>query len=140
MISAARSTAAVSVEKKGQPVPAPKMTTRPFSRCRMADINTGSSYFEIDQLKPSDYIAIRNLKEGEISEPVESMDNEGRGAMDRNSGNTVYKIIRLDRIIPSHTADFEKDYNVLFERVQSLKQSEAIDNFLEKKISESNLH
>ena len=106
---------------------------------QMADINTGSSYFEIDQLKPSDYIAIRNLKEGEISEPVESMDNEGRGAMDRNSGNTVYKIIRLDRIIPSHTADFEKDYNVLFERVQSLKQSEAIDNFLEKKISESNI-
>ena len=106
---------------------------------QMADINTGSSYFEIDQIKPSDYIAIRNLKEGEISEPVESMDNEGRGAMDRNSGNTVYKIIRLDRIIPSHTADFEKDYNVLFERVQSLKQSEAIDNFLEKKISESNI-
>ena len=67
------------------------------------------------------------------------MDNEGRGAMDRNSGNTVYKIIRLDRIIPSHTADFEKDYNVLFERVQSLKQSEAIHNFLEKKISESNI-
>ena len=32
---------------------------------QMADINTGSSYFEIDQLKPSDYIAIRNLKEGE---------------------------------------------------------------------------
>ena len=106
---------------------------------QMSDPNTGSSYFEIDQLKPSDYIAIRNLKEGEISEPVESMDNEGRGAMDRNSGNTVYKIIRLDRIIPSHTADFEKDYNVLFERVQSLKQSEAIDNFLEKKISESNI-
>ena len=30
------STAAVSVEKKGFPVPQPKMTTRPFSRCRMA--------------------------------------------------------------------------------------------------------
>ena len=35
-ISAARSTAAVSVEKNGQPMPQPKMTTRPFSRCRMA--------------------------------------------------------------------------------------------------------
>ena len=35
-ISAARSTAAVSVEKKGLPVPQPKITTRPFSRCRMA--------------------------------------------------------------------------------------------------------
>lgn len=106
---------------------------------QMADINTGSSYFEIDQLKPSDYLAIRNLKEGEISEPVESMDNEGRGATDRNFGNTVYKIIRLDRIIPSHTANFEKDYNVLFEQVQMLKQNEAIDKFLEKKISETKI-
>ena len=106
---------------------------------QMADINTGSSYFEIDQLKPSDYLAIRNLKEGEISEPVESMDNEGRGATDRNFGNTAYKIIRLDRIIPSHTANFEKDYNVLFEQVQTLKQNEAIDKFLEKKISETKI-
>ena len=106
---------------------------------QMADINTGSSYFEIDQLKPSDYLAIRNLKEGEISGPVESMDNEGRGATDRNFANTVYKIIRLDRIIPSHTANFEKDYNVLFEQVQMLKQNEAIDKFLEKKISETKI-
>ena len=105
----------------------------------MAEINTGSSYFGIDQLKPSDYLAMRDLKEGEISEPVESMDNEGRGATDRNFGNTVYKIIRLDRIIPSHTANFEKDYNVLFEQVQMLKQNEAIDKFLEKKISETKI-
>ena len=35
-ISAARSAAAVSVVKKGLPVPAPKMTTRPCSRWRMA--------------------------------------------------------------------------------------------------------
>ena len=32
-ISAARRAEAVSVVKKGFPVPAPKMTTRPFSRC-----------------------------------------------------------------------------------------------------------
>ena len=35
---------------------------------QMSDPNTGSSYFEIDQLKPQDYYAIRELKEGEISE------------------------------------------------------------------------
>ncbi len=53
---------------------------------QMADPNTGSSYFEIDQLKPEDYAAIKNLKEGEISEPVESKDNEGR------DGNTVIRL------------------------------------------------
>ena len=35
-ISAARNAAAVSVVKNGLPVPAAKMTTRPFSRWRMA--------------------------------------------------------------------------------------------------------
>ena len=45
---------------------------------QMSDPNTGSSYFEIDQLKPEDYRAIKDLKEGEISEPVQSTDNDGR--------------------------------------------------------------
>ena len=43
-ISAARSAAAVSVVKKGLPVPAAKITTRPFSMCRTraaADIGLG---------------------------------------------------------------------------------------------------
>ena len=31
---------------------------------QMADPNTGSSYFEIDQLKPQDYEAIRNSQVG----------------------------------------------------------------------------
>ena len=69
---------------------------------QMADPYTGSSYFEIDQLKPEDYAAIKDLKEGEISEPVQSTDNEGR------NGNTVYKIIKVDKIIPAHTASFDK--------------------------------
>ena len=35
-VSSARCALTVSVEKKGIPAPAPKITTRPFSRCRMA--------------------------------------------------------------------------------------------------------
>ena len=99
---------------------------------QMADPATGSSYFEIDQLKPADYAAIRDLKEGEISEPVESLDNEGY--QQGRNGNLVYKVIRVDKIIPSHTATFENDYTQLLERVQSIKQNEAIDRFLEEKV------
>ncbi len=95
---------------------------------QMADPNTGSSYFEIDQLKPQDYAAIKDLKEGEISEPVESVDNEGR------NGNTVYKIIRVDKIIPSHTASFEHDYSDLLEEAKSKLQTDAIDEFIDNKI------
>lgn len=95
---------------------------------QMADLYTGSSYFEIDQLKPEDYAAIKDLKEGEISEPVQSTDNEGR------NGNTVYKIIKVDKIIPAHTASFDKDYNELLEEARSKKQEAAIDQFINGKI------
>ena len=98
---------------------------------QMADPQTGSSYFEIDQLKPQDYAAIKDLKEGEISDPVESLDNEGR------SGNTVYKIIKVDKIVPAHPATFENDYNQILAQVRQGKQIEAINKFLDKKIKET---
>ena len=98
---------------------------------QMADPMTGSSYFEIDQLKPQDYAAIKNLKEGELSEPFESLDNEGR------SGNTVYKMLRVDKIIPAHTATFNNDYNMLLEQAKQKKSMEAIDNFIDSKIKET---
>lgn len=96
---------------------------------QMSDPNTGSAYFEIDQLKPQDYAAIKDLKEGEISEPIESLDNEGR------SGNTVYKIIKVDKIIPAHTASFADDYDLMLSQVEQEKSMEAIDKFIEDKIS-----
>lgn len=95
---------------------------------QMSDPNTGSSYFEIDQLKPQDYNAIKNLKEGEVSAPFESLDNEGR------DGYTVYKIVKVDKILPSHTATFSNDYNLLLDMAKMEKSMEAIDKFIEDKI------
>ena len=102
---------------------------------QMADPSTGSSYFEIDQLKPADYAAIRDLKEGEISEPVESTDNEGY--QQGRQGNTVYKVIRVDKIVPAHPASFQNDYTELQGRVRSERQMQAIDEFLEKKVKDT---
>ena len=98
---------------------------------QMADPNTGSAYFEIDQLKPQDYAAVQNLQPGEISEPIVSLDNEGR------DGNLVYKIVRLDKILPAHTATFESDYTELLGIVQNQKTNEAIGKFLTDKIKSS---
>ena len=102
---------------------------------QMADPSTGSSYFEIDQLKPADYAAIKDLKEGEISEPVESTDNEGY--QQGRQGNTVYKVIRVDKIVPAHPASFTNDYTELQSRVQNQRQMQAIDDFLEKRIKDT---
>ena len=95
---------------------------------QMADPNTGSAYFEIDQIKPQDYAAVQGLEVGQVSDPIESLDNEGR------DGNVVYKIIRLDKIVPAHPATFENDYTDLSDQVTQIKQREAIDRFVDDKI------
>ena len=96
---------------------------------QMADPYTGSSYFEIDELKPQDYAAIRDLKVGEISEPIESLDNEGG-----RDGNLVYKIVKVDKIIPAHTATFSNDYTILLEQTKAELSQKAIDDFINSKI------
>ena len=98
---------------------------------QMADPHTGSAYFEIDQIKPEDFAAVKDLKEGEISAPIASRDNEGR------DGNLVYKIVRLDKVLPAHPASFENDYTELLENVRDIKQQEAIDKFIDGKIAET---
>ena len=95
---------------------------------QMSDPSSGSSYFEIDQLKPQDYEAIKNLEVGQISAPIESLDNEGR------SGNTVYKIIKVDKIIPAHTATFQNDYDLLLQQAKSKMSMDAINKFINSKI------
>ena len=95
---------------------------------QMADPMSGSSYFEIDQLKPQDYAAIKDLQVGDISEPVESLDNEGR------SGNTVYKIIKVDKVLPAHPASFNSDYSLLLDQAKQKLAQKAIDDFVDSKI------
>lgn len=94
---------------------------------KVADENSGSTYFDKDMLKPSDYNVIKDLKIGEMSEPFESTDNEGR------SGNTVYKIIRLDKIIPSHIANFKDDFSVLQMEAKKQVSDKTINDFIVKK-------
>lgn len=96
----------------------------------MVDEMTGAAVFEKDQLKPQDYAVIREMKEGEISEPLESLDNEGHG-------NTIYKIIKVDQIIPAHPASFESDYNVLVRMVNNNETQKAIDEFIDKKMKDT---
>ena len=95
---------------------------------QMADPYSGSTYFEIDQLKPQDYNAIKDLQPGDVSEPFESLDNEG------NNGNTVYKIIKVDKIIPAHSATFSNDYTLLLGNARQAAQTKAIDDFIDSKI------
>ncbi|MBP5210410.1 MAG: peptidylprolyl isomerase [Bacteroidales bacterium] len=91
----------------------------------MVDEMTGSAVFEKDQLKPTDYTAIKDLEVGGISEPFESLDNEGRG-------NTIYKIVKVDSIVPAHTASYDTDYNLLVDDANSKNANAAIEAFIKE--------
>lgn len=92
----------------------------------MVDESTGSAVFEKDQLKPNDYIVLRDMSIGEVSDPFESVDNEGRG-------NTIYKIIKLEEIIPSHVATYDGDFDILTTVANNRNANKAIDEFITEK-------
>ena len=92
----------------------------------MVDEYTGSSQFEKDRLNPADYAVIKDMKAGEISEPFESLDTEGRG-------HTIYKIVRLDEEVPSHVAAFDTDYDALVSMANEKNARASIENFVEEK-------
>ena len=92
----------------------------------MVDEYTGSSSFEKDRLNPADYAVIKDMQPGEISDPFESLDTEGRG-------NTIYKIVRLDEVIPSHVAAFDTDYDALVSMANEKNARKAIETFVEEK-------
>lgn len=93
----------------------------------VADENTGSVYFLVDRLKPEDYAVLKTLQVGEISAPFESRDNEGR------EGNIVYKIVRLDKVIPSHVATFKDDFYILQQMAKNEAINKALDEFIKEK-------
>lgn len=93
----------------------------------LADEYTGSSYFEKDQLKPADYNVLKNMEVGDISEPFESLDTEGR------NGNTIYKLIYLEKIIPSHPANYKDDFNDLTSAIDAKNAALQIEKFIKEK-------
>lgn len=87
---------------------------------------TGSALLAVDELKPEDYEILKNMKEGDVSAPFESVDNEGRG-------NTIYKIVKLEKIIPSHVASFDTDFYVLQQEANNKVAMDAIIKFVKEK-------
>ncbi|HBI81591.1 MAG TPA: peptidylprolyl isomerase [Bacteroidales bacterium] len=104
-----------------------------FSEDKKSNLNKGlmlnpftnTSLFEKEQLQPSDFYAIKDLKEGEFSSPFESRDEHA---------NIVFKIIRVKRIIPAHKANLKDDYDIIQQLAKSNKENEILGDWVSKKI------
>lgn len=107
-----------------------KFSEDPKSRLNgglLVNENSGSPFFEKDQLKASDYNMLKKMKVGEISKPFESRDTES------HEGNLIFKVIKLEKIIPSHVASIEQDYNIIQNMAKQSQSLQAIEDFIAEK-------
>jgi peptidyl-prolyl cis-trans isomerase SurA len=88
-----------------------------------------SSKFSAEDLDPDVSKIITNMHLNEISEPFETIDRE--------SQQTVYKIIKLVNKIDSHKADLQNDYQQLAEMYLAKKKEDVFNEWVSAQQSET---
>ena len=89
---------------------------------------TGDNRFELTNLDPVLYSQIRNLKDGEISQPLIEEDR---------SGLKKYKILKVSNRFDEHKADYSLDYSRIKSLALKEKQLNAIEEWMLNKIEET---
>lgn len=85
----------------------------------------GSNYVTIDQLDKDLVLAIRDLKPGEISQPVAFKDERGKDAV---------RIIYFKERTEPHRENLKDDYNRIAQRAVEEKKMEALRKWFSEKI------
>lgn len=80
--------------------------------------------FDIEQLDPASARQIEKLKVGQISQPFDFSNEQGKKG---------YKIIKLKARYKAHKANLSDDYNYLQQLTQEHKKQQAIKNWILKK-------
>jgi peptidyl-prolyl cis-trans isomerase SurA len=83
------------------------------------------TWFTLEELDRETYLKVRDLKIGEISEPFRTVDE---------NSNTVFRIVKLDNLIPAHVADPKTDYQNLYEYALMQKRTKFYQDWINKKI------
>lgn len=97
----------------------------------MVNPATNTTAFTNDDLQPAEFIALRDLNVGEITDPFKSEDENGK---------EVYKIIRLRSRSSPHRANLKDDYMVLKEMALNKKKQEVFQEWIDEKIGETYVH
>ena len=85
---------------------------------------TGMAKFETDELDRRMYATIKNLKAGELSDPVESRNEQNK---------VIYKIVKLNNRTEPHVANLKQDYQYLQDAALENKKQKAIDQWIKLK-------
>lgn len=92
---------------------------------RMTNPATQTTFFEMKDLPPDIYFAIENIKVGDITETMETIDERGE---------TKYQIIKVVTKTEPHRASLKEDYSRIQNFAKASKKNEYINNWVENKI------
>ncbi len=90
----------------------------------MVNNANGTTKFSVEEIYPTNYYNIKNLKPGEFTRPFETYDDKGAA---------VYKIIMVKSKVDPHVAALETDYQVIQDMALDKKYREAYDKWIAEK-------
>ncbi len=110
-----------------------------FSEDEQSRLNDGlmvnpmdaSTRFSLDEFPTYEYNVIKDLKPGEISEPFESRDENGK---------VVFKIMQIKNELETHRANLEDDYVLIEQMAKQEKQLEVVNKWIEEKKRKIYIH
>ncbi len=92
---------------------------------------TGSSKLKLSELPPMIKFDIQNLKPGEISKPIKTVDQ---------TGQVVYKIYKLKSKTDAHIANLDQDYQLIMKMALQHKKQQFLDNWVKDQLKTTYVH
>jgi peptidyl-prolyl cis-trans isomerase SurA len=86
--------------------------------------NIGTTWFEPQEMSPEVFNAVKNLKVGEISKVIETIDDNNQ---------QVYKILSVKSNRPAHKADLKQDYQFMQTLALANQKQKILNEWVEKK-------
>ena len=84
----------------------------------------GTSKFKMEELPPEIARVVDKMHIGEISDPF---------VVQMNNGKTICAIVKLKNNINGHKANMAEDYEILYDKVNAIRQQEALEKWIHDK-------
>jgi peptidyl-prolyl cis-trans isomerase SurA len=88
----------------------------------------GGTRFGIDELDPNVYFLLQDLREGEVSAPVQLFDDDQQA---------YWAMLRLDKRHPAHRANPQDDYAMFQQQVEADLRQDALMRWVNRRIGET---
>ena len=88
----------------------------------------GGVRFGVDELDPNVFFLLQDLAPGEVSAPVQLLDEDNQA---------YWALLKLNERFPAHRANPKDDYALFQQQVESELREEALGTWIEKRIGES---